>query len=471
VIKSGLILTFFNGLAAILGLVRNIMIARLLSVDDFGIASTFAMTMAFVDMSANIGIDRLVVQSKEGQSERFQATLQSFQLVRGIFGAIVLFLLASPLAQIFGTPEALWAYQLLALVPLIRGFVNLDLFRFQRSRKFGPSIATETTAQVVSTAIALGMAYQGSDYRAMLYAILAQQLTSTLLSQFFAERRFAFGWDRQVVREAVGFGWPLLLNGALMFGAFHGDRIIVGNQMGTTVLGWFSVAYMLTLTPAILLARVLQTLCLPILSQHQDDEKRFATAAYISAEMACLVGVSIVVGNALVGGLLIQHLFGAKHLLATSVLVPLAAMQAFRVAKTGSSTIAIARRQTTNPMWANLVRVAVLPVAYFIALKGASLAAIVWLALAAEFASLIWSYVLLSRTSNLNVNILARILLAMSVCVSIPLILDYLNPGQANAIFHPAGIVLILVMLVYLLTSTHLTKWIRSRMSTRVQKD
>jgi O-antigen/teichoic acid export membrane protein len=76
VIKSGLILTFFNGLAAILGLVRNIMIARLLSVDDFGIASTFAMTMAFVDMSANIGIDRLVVQSKEGQSERFQATLQ-----------------------------------------------------------------------------------------------------------------------------------------------------------------------------------------------------------------------------------------------------------------------------------------------------------------------------------------------------------------------------------------------------------
>jgi O-antigen/teichoic acid export membrane protein len=464
VIKSGLFLTFFNGLAAVLGLVRNIMIARLLSVDDFGIASTFAMTMAFVDMSAYIGIDRLIIQAKDGQSERFQATLQSFQALRGLFGGAVLFLLATPLATLFGTPDALWAYRLMALIPVVRGLVNLDLFRFQRTRKFWPSIASETSAQVVSTVIALGMAYAGSDYRSMLFALIAQQVTSTVLSQVFAERRFHFLWDSHVIRQAIQFGWPLLLNGALMFGAFHGDRIIVGNQMGTTVLGWFSVAYMLTLTPSILLARVLQTLCLPVLSQHQDDEKRFETAAYVTAEAACLIGVSIALGNALIGGILIAGLFGAKHIMATSVLVPLAVMQAVRVAKTGPATIAIAKRQTTNPMWANTIRVAVLPIAYLTTLKGGSLELIVWLALAGEIAGLLLSYILLAKHSNLSVSRLVRVFLAMCFCVSVPLIYDRFNPSQANAILHPAGIVLVLVATGYLLTLTNLIAWLRSRM-------
>jgi O-antigen/teichoic acid export membrane protein len=463
VIKSGLILTFFNGLAAMLGLIRNIMIARLLSVDDFGIASTFAMTMAFVDMSANVGIDRLIVQAKDGQSERFQSTLQSFQVLRGLFGGVALFLLAAPLAKLFGTPNALWAYQLMALIPVIRGFANLDLNRFQRLRKFGPSITTETSAQVVSTTIALGMAYHGSDYRAMLFALIAQQMVSTILSQAFAERRFKFNWDPHIIKQAIDFGWPLLINGALLFGAFHGDRIIIGNQMGTTVLGWFSVAYMLTLLPANLLAKVVQTLCLPVLSQHQDNENRFANLAYATAEAACLIGVFIAVGNALVGGLLVQYLFGTKHMLATSVLVPLAVMQAVRVAKAGPSIIAIAKRQTTNPMWANLIRVAVLPVAFYVASRGGSVVLVVWIALLGELAGLLLSYLLLAKKSHLSAVRLVRMLLALCLCISVPLLYDYLNPGQARAILHFPALVLIAATVIYLLTLTNLIDWLLNR--------
>ena len=466
-IKSGLILTFFHVVVAVLGLVRNLMIARWLSVEDFGIASTFALTMALVEMSANIGLDRLIVQSKDGDSKLFQATLQSFQLLRGLGGAVVLFVLAWPLSQLFQSPGALWAYQAMAVIPVIRGLVNLDLNRFQRSRMFWPSMATETISQVVSTAVALIWAYEGGDYRSMLYALIAQQVTWTVLSQILAERRFQFSWDLTIIKQAVGFGWPLLLNGALMFGTFYGDRVIVGNLLGPAVLGWFSVAYMLTLIPSTLLMRVVQTLGLPVLSQHQDNPERFKTLAFVATEAGCLVAILLIMGNALCGGLLIHLLFGAKYDLATAILIPLAAVQAIRLAKSGPSVVAIAQRQTTNPMWANLVRVAFLPIAYVAAYMGGDVAAVVWVAVLGEVAGLLLSFALLARKSGLDKNILLRIFLAFSLCTAAALIYDYLYPSEAGAMLHVAGLLLVAATGAYTLTLTHLMAWLRTRLRSK----
>lgn len=462
-IKSGIILTFFNVIVAALGLVRNILIARWLSVEDFGIASTFALTTAMVEMSANIGLDRLIVQAKDGNAERFQSTLQSFQLLRGLFGGAVLFLLAYPLSQMFNTPDALWAYQAMAVIPVLRGLVNLDLNRFQRDRIFWPSIATETAAQVVSTIIAIALAYEGGDYSSMLYALIGQQVMWTLLSQVLAERKFQFSWDNAIIRQAVAFGWPLLLNGALMFGTFYGDRVIVGNQLGPAVLGWFSVAYMLTLIPSTLLLRVVQTLALPVLAQHQDDKARFKTMALMVTEAGALLGVLLVVGNALCGGFLIHLLFGAKHELATTVLVPLAAVQALRLAKAGPSVVAIAKRQTTNPMWANLVRVAFLPIAYLAAFQGGGAIAVVWIAVLGEFAGLVLSYGLLVKKSDIDKAVIIRMFFACCLCISAPLIYDQIYPDQARAIAHIAGFLLVGVTLAYVLTLYNFRDWLRER--------
>jgi O-antigen/teichoic acid export membrane protein len=465
-IKSGLVLTFFHAVVAVLGLVRNLMIARWLSVEDFGIASTFALTMALVEMSANIGLDRLIVQSKEGDSPAFQATLQGLQVVRGLLGSVFLFLLAYPLSEIFKSPGALWAYQTMAVIPLIRSLVHLDLNRFQRARIFWPSITTETTAQIVSTAVALLWAYEGGDYRSMLFALIAQQVTWSVLSHILAERRFQVGWNPSVIKQAVSFGWPLLLNGALMFGTFYGDRVIVGNQLGPAVLGWFSVAYMLTLLPSTLLMRVVQTLGLPVLSQSEANPARFKTLALVATEAGCLVAVLLVLGNALCGGLLIHMLFGAKYDLATTILVPLATVQALRLARSGPSVVAIAQRQTTNPMWANLLRVAFLPLAYIAALKGEGVATVVWIAVAGEFAGLVLSFVLIARKSGLNPWHLTRILISISLCLAAFLLYDALYPGEATALLHVAGPILLVVTAVYAASLTHLATWVRNRLHT-----
>ena len=50
-------------LAQSFALVRNVIIARLISPDDFGIAATFVITVSLFEMISNLAVDQLLVQA------------------------------------------------------------------------------------------------------------------------------------------------------------------------------------------------------------------------------------------------------------------------------------------------------------------------------------------------------------------------------------------------------------------------
>jgi O-antigen/teichoic acid export membrane protein len=400
-IRSGLILTSGNAAAALLSLVRNIVIARLISVEDFGIASTFAITMALVEMASNFSLDRLVVQARDGDAPRLLSTLHAVQAIRGLLGAGVLVLVAGPIATLFGVPEVAWAYQALALIPLLRGLAHLDMFRRQRAMQFVPSATVEVSAQMLSSLAALPLALWLGDWRAMLYALLIQQAVFTAVSHGVALRPYRWNWDRDIIRRTLRFGLPLLANGILMFGIFQGDRIIVGSLIGMTELGWFSVAFSLTFMPAMVLAGSLQSFLLPQLARAQDDAAAFRRLYLVAAQASLLLGVGLAVMFWFAGPMLVVLLYGAKYELAAPVVVWLAIMQGLRIARIGASITATAKANTTNPLLANIARVVALPIAWVAVVMGGSVTAVVAIAIAGECVALLVSQLLLRRRLSL----------------------------------------------------------------------
>jgi O-antigen/teichoic acid export membrane protein len=400
-IRSGLILTSGNAAAALLSLVRNIVIARLISVEDFGIASTFAITMALVEMASNFSLDRLVVQARDGEEPRLLSTLHAVQAIRGLLGAGVLVVVAGPIAALFGVPEVAWAYQALALIPLLRGLAHLDMFRRQRAMQFVPSATVEVSAQMLSSLAALPLALWLGDWRAMLYALLIQQVVFTAASHLVALRPYRWSWDRDIIRRTLRFGLPLLANGILMFGIFQGDRIIVGSLIGMTELGWFSVAFSLAFVPAMVLATSLQSFFLPQLSRVQDDATAFRRLYLVTAQASLLLGIALAVAFWFAGPMLVVLLYGARYELAAPIVVWLAVMQGLRIARMGASITATAKANTTNPLLANVARVVSLPIAWGAVSMGGGVTAVVGIAIAGECFALLVSQLLLRRRLSL----------------------------------------------------------------------
>ncbi|HEY4907333.1 MAG TPA: oligosaccharide flippase family protein, partial [Candidatus Acidoferrum sp.] len=90
--------------------VRNLVIARIVSPADFGIAATFAMTLSLMEMVSNVASEMLLVQSPDGNEPGLQSTAQAMKVVRGIGNSLILLALAIPLSHLFGVPQATWAF-------------------------------------------------------------------------------------------------------------------------------------------------------------------------------------------------------------------------------------------------------------------------------------------------------------------------------------------------------------------------
>ncbi len=382
-LKSGLTLLSGNAAGALLLLMRNLSIAVLIPVADYGIAATFAIAMAVVEMATDLGLNQQIIQSDRGEDPRFQAALQGFQVLRGTFAGAVLFLLAGQLSALMGVPEVAWAYQLLASVPVLNGLRHFDMHRMHREMRFGPTALIRTVPALLSFLVAWPLAAWLGDYRVMLWAILLQMTATLVLSHWVSQRPYQLVFDTQVMRDSLAFGWPLLISGALLFAVFQGDKVIVARLLGMEALALIAMGFTLTLTPTMVLSTSLQNFFLPQLSRRDGD---FARLAQVAQEAALLVALAFLALAGLLAPLLVSWVLGAKYAALVPLLIWLALMQALRIAKGGHSVVALSVGVTTLAMWANLARVAVLPLVWWVATQGGNLMHIVWLGILGELA-------------------------------------------------------------------------------------
>jgi O-antigen/teichoic acid export membrane protein len=403
VLKSAVLLLAGNGVSALTLLLRNLIIARLISVENYGIAATFAILIAIVEMMSQLGLQQMIVQDKDGESPDFQAGIQGFQVLRAIASALVLVLIAYPVSWFLGIPQVAWAFQLLALIPLMNGLNHFDMFRLQRHMNYLPNSVTMAVSALGSLALIWPLNAYFNDYRVMLYSILAQGLITLLLSHMLAKRPYRLAFDLPMYRRAWGFGWPLLINGMLLFLVFNGEKLIVGHKLGLAPLAIYAMGFTLTLTPTLVFSRSVQGIFLPRLSQ-AVGKAHFQPTAVAAVQANILGGLLLVVGVLLLGEWFVTAAFGKKYADLLPLLPWLALGQAIRVFKTGPAIVSLSKGLTTNAMWGNVARVLLLPAAWFAVANGYGLLTIAQIAVAAEVLGLGVALWLMTKSAGIDIK-------------------------------------------------------------------
>ena len=434
--KKAIMVVSGNAFASIFLLLRNLVVARLVSPENYGIASTFAMSMSIVEMLSYLGLNQLMVIDKDGDDPKFQAAMQGFQVLRGLFSATVLFLIAYPYAAFLGVERVAWSYEVLALIPLINGFQHYDPHRQRRHLNFTPSVLANSIPAMVSVLVLWPLALMFGDYRIMLFALFAQAITMVVTTHLTAERPYRLTLDFTLMKRATKFGWPLLLDGALIFGAFNGERMIVLRELGVSQFAFFTMAFTLTLTPTIVLANSFQSLFLPNLTSARNDPTLFQRLSIASVESNLAIAVLLVMGTSLVGGPLAYALTGPKYVSILPILVPIAILQAIRVAKNGGNTVALACGKSSLSMMGNLIRVLSLPISWWIAVSTGNVLMIVWTVCLAEIFAFILSMWLLRRWTGVHLRSLALPVLLTAALCAVAWHDAMMTPPETNLLRH-----------------------------------
>ncbi len=361
-------------LAEAAALARSAILARMIGGDELGRAMVLTLVLRLAEMVSDVGIERLLMQRPSPLPPGLLAALHGASLLRGGAMAVLLGVLALPMAFVFDGGAAAATYAALALAPLLRGFLHLDYRLAEREMQLRPMAMVEggaVLAMLASLPLAL---WVWNDHRAMLLALLTHAFAQLILSHLVARRRYHIAFDRAVVIEVLGFGAPLVLNAGLMFLTFQADRLIVAGWYGWAEVALYSVALQLAMLPAQITGRAAGSLLAPRL-------RGLAGAPLAALMRRALIGYgalgfAFAIAFAVLAPPVIALIYGASFRPDAALALALGLAAAGRIWRTPLSQLAVILGRTGDPARANLWRAAALAPALGAAWAGLPLIAI-----------------------------------------------------------------------------------------------
>ena len=387
--QAALLLAAF-GIGQGLSLARNALLGHWLSRSDFGIAATITLALQLTEMLSDLGVDRHIVQSKEGDDERLQAAGHAVLVGRGILTALVLYLCARPIAGFFHVEEAAWAFQLAALAPLIRGFCHLDVRRFQRRYDNRAFVLIEVVPQAAALALMLPALNFLPGYEAVAVVLVVQAAIAWGISALVAERRYRLNLDLSQMRRMLAFGWPIWLSAFPLVAVYQGERVIVGRMFGVEVLAAFTVTFMVTMLPGLAAGKIGHALMLPLLSAVRSRPRRFVRRVRVMVEATTLAAAVYLVLFVIAGEALIPLAFGPAYRGLGPLAACLGLMWSLRIVQAVPGIALMSIGETRPLLVAGCLRALSLPVALWLALEGASLPVVTLAGAGGEAMSLIY---------------------------------------------------------------------------------
>lgn len=349
---------YFSSLivSQICALVRYAALARILGAEQLGLAAVIVLTGQFFDSLTDAGSDRFLIQDQQGHSALAFRLVQLVAGFRGIAMAVLIIVLAGPIAEFARAPQTAEALRFFAIVPLLMGFTNYDFRAAQRDHEFLPEarvMAASELAGLIAT-VAAGLVLR--NFTAIIYGLTARALVAVIVSHLVARRRYAVGYDGTLARRLWRFGAPLMVNGLLLFAATQSDRIIISRMLGVAELGRYSVVLLPILYPAATIMKYLATLYLPQLTGALSQTDEFSRVGRSLSGLCFALASAMSLGFAFVAPTVLPIIFGRTFVQSSAVVALVGILMSFRLIKVAPTTVAIAMGETTIAPLNNVLR-------------------------------------------------------------------------------------------------------------------
>lgn len=270
VVKGGMWVFALRGTERLFNFVRLIIIARILSPNDFGLMGIALLTMATLETFTRTGFQSALIQKKEDIIPYLDAAW-TVAILRGIALFSILYFVAPYAAIFFKSPKALSIIRVIGFSFLLQAFTNIGVVYFQKELEFNKQFIYQFTGTIADFVVAVSAAVILRNVWALVYGLLAGNTARLIISYFIHPYKPHLSSDLGKVKELWGFGKWLLGSSILIFLITQGDDIFVGKLLGVTALGFYQLAYRISNMPATEITHVISQVTFPAYSKLQDS--------------------------------------------------------------------------------------------------------------------------------------------------------------------------------------------------------
>lgn len=230
------------GATQLIAIANNVLLARMLSPQDFGVVAMANLLLAFVGPFHDSGLQPAFIARKDAIRES-AATIAWSTPITGL-GVCVVAVLAAPLAGwLFAQRDVVPVMRVLALTFVLNGLSVAPLAVISKEMAFRSRALVAITGAIVEGASGISLALGGAGYWSLVGAQLARTTVTAVAAWWLAPwKPFGrFAWKR--FREMARFGRHMVAGNLLGFLGSYLDNIVVGRWLGAEALGLYGSAF------------------------------------------------------------------------------------------------------------------------------------------------------------------------------------------------------------------------------------
>lgn len=303
----------------LISLVKITILARILTPEEFGLFGLATLVLAFLEIITETGINVFLIQEKADLRKYLNAAW-IVSIFRGLVISLVIFLAAPLIAVFFRSPESETVVRLISLVPLLRGFINPAVIKFQKELQFSREFAYKLLIFGVDAAFTIGLTLVLRSAEGLVWGLIAGGTSEVIFSHLLVKPRPGLGFNQSKLFQIVNQGKWLTLAGVFNYLFENIDDAAVARLLDISSLGLYQNAYKISSLPLSEVAEVVKRVTFPVYVKISPDRLRLQRAFLKSLTVTALIVIPCGLLFFLFPEVVVKVVLGEKWLAAVPIL-------------------------------------------------------------------------------------------------------------------------------------------------------
>lgn len=326
-----------------LGLASTLILARLLTPEDFGLVAIATSILAIMNSATELSLTQALVQHRNPTADHFNAAW-TLQVGRNLLLAVAFAIGSLPAATIFHEPRLIPLMMVLALTVFLRGLTNPRSIMMTRDLVFWQQFMLQVGSRTVGVAVSIAVALIYRSYWALVWGQVAAEIATVLIS--YTILPYMPKVQVKGMRDLFQFSVWLTLGQVINTINWRSDHLFIGGYLGRTALGLYTVGDNLAVMPTREVTTPLTQTLFPAFSRIADNPEHLPGVYQRAQGLVTAIALPAGVGTALIAYPLVLLVMGEKWLPAVMVIQCLASVFAFQTLGSLSQPLAMATGNT-----------------------------------------------------------------------------------------------------------------------------
>lgn len=308
-------------LSRFMGLASMVVIARLLTPEDFGIMAVATALVGLLDAFTDLGVDNALIRHPDPQRKHYD-TAWTFSILIHIFIAALIAVAGFFSAKFYNDPRFEPVLYAMSISMLIDGFTNIGFTQFRRNLAFHKDFQINVSIQLIGVIATMGFGLWLHSYWALVLGGVARSVTRLMLTYLMHPYRPRLSLSAR--REMFGFSFWMMVRSIAIFLTNKADRLVLAAYFSPTIVGLYAIAGELAEMAVFEILYPLGRVLLPALATKQHDQAWLEESIKKIFNITATIAMAAGMGLASIAEPVLHLIYGAQYIQAASMLKLLA---------------------------------------------------------------------------------------------------------------------------------------------------